>query len=145
MLEDKVHAALHLLSYQALTGILSLDQEFEVTSVHYILKDKHPPAQFAHPSALLPPSACPTEYHPVMFETVKGDLIQYLLPSKFMAQTVHWVWILQGGAACVQHSPNSEAPLALAHSSWQWVPKRSVRDGPFFLPAASSGSLRCER
>ena len=72
MFEGKVRAALHLSS----SGILSLDQEFEGTSVHSILKDKHPPAQLVHPSTLLPPSACSTEYHPVMFEAVNGDLIR---------------------------------------------------------------------
>ena len=76
MFEGKVHAAIRLLSDQSSSGILSLDQEFEGTSVCDIPKIKHPPAQLAHPSTLLPPSACTTEYHPVMFETVNGDLIR---------------------------------------------------------------------
>ena len=76
MFEGKVRAALRLLSDQVSSGILSLDQELDGTSVRDILKDKHPPAQSAHPSTLLPPSACTTEYHPVMFETVNGDLIR---------------------------------------------------------------------
>jgi len=44
MFEGKVRAALRLLSDQASSGILSLDQELDGTSVRDILKDKHPPA-----------------------------------------------------------------------------------------------------
>ena len=71
-----MRAALCLLSDQSSSGILSLDQEFEGTSARDILKDKYPPSQLAHPSTFLPPSARTTEYHPVMFETVNGDLIR---------------------------------------------------------------------
>ena len=76
MFQGKVRAALRLLPEQASPGILSLDQEVDGTPVRDILKDKHPPAQPAHPNTLLPQSTCTTDYHPVIFEKVNGDLIR---------------------------------------------------------------------
>ena len=76
MFEGKVRAALRLLSQHDSVGVLNLDQEINGVPVREILKDKHPPAQTANPSTLLPTSAHTVDFHPVLFEQVNGDMIR---------------------------------------------------------------------
>ena len=76
MFEGKVRAALRLLLHHDSVGVLNLDHEINGVPVGEILKDKHPPAQPANPSTLLPTSACTVEFHPVLFGQVNGDMIR---------------------------------------------------------------------
>ena len=76
MFEGKVRAALRLLSHHDSVGVLNLDHEINGIHIREILKDKHPPAQPANPTTLLPTSACTVEFHPVLFEQVNGKMIR---------------------------------------------------------------------
>ena len=70
-----MRSALRLISQDSSVGILSLGQVMEGKTVGEILKEKHPPAQPASPSALLPPEVNSTNTHRVLFEMINGDLI----------------------------------------------------------------------
>ena len=76
MLRGKVRAALRLLSENSSAGVLNLDQEIDGKPVRDILKEKHPPAQTACPTTLLSPFGDTTETHPVLFDTIDGELIR---------------------------------------------------------------------
>ena len=66
---------LRVISQDSSAGILSLGQVIEGKTVGEILKEKHPPAQPASPSALLPPEDNNSYTHPILFEMINGDLI----------------------------------------------------------------------
>ena len=76
MLRGKVRAALRLLSENSSAGVLNLDQEIDGKPVRDILKEKHPPAQTACPTTLPSPFGDTMETHPVLFDTIDGDLIR---------------------------------------------------------------------
>lgn len=72
MLKGKVRAVLRLISDQNSVGVLNLDQEINGVSVRDILKEKHPPAQLANPSILLPQANESINPHPVLFDRITG-------------------------------------------------------------------------
>ena len=76
MFQGKVRAALRLLSHTTHPGVLSLNQEINGKQVREILKDKHPPAQSAHSHTLLPESAQSQKYHPILFDSINGQLMR---------------------------------------------------------------------
>ena len=76
MMEGKVHAALCMLSDHCPTSVFDLDNKIDGVAVREILKSKHPQAQRASPSTLLPCNDSELVSHPVLFERITGDFIR---------------------------------------------------------------------
>ena len=81
MMEGKVRAALRIVTGSCGGGLLPLDQIADPESdtletVRDVLLKKHPPKQPLSVSCLLQPDFQPLEPHPVMFESIDGQLIR---------------------------------------------------------------------
>ena len=80
VMQGKVKSALRLLSSDSRGTPLSLDKV--ITSgtgsdtVRDILQKKHPPSRSVSPSSILPEDEAPLPTHPILFESITGQLIR---------------------------------------------------------------------
>ena len=79
-MQGKVKSALRLLSSDSRGTSLSLDKEITSSTacdtVRDILHKKHPPSRPVYPSAILPEEEAPSLTHPILFESITGQLVR---------------------------------------------------------------------
>ena len=79
VMQSKVKSALHLLSSDSRGTPLSLDKEITSSTVcdtvRDILHKKHPPSRPVYPSAILPEEKAPSSTHPILLESITGQLV----------------------------------------------------------------------
>ena len=76
MLEGKIGPALKLLSDECNGNALSLDSHVTSdTTGRESLKEKHPKKKPLNPMTVIRPEDCPNDHHPVIFESLNGQLI----------------------------------------------------------------------
>ena len=74
VMQGKVKSALWLLFSVSRGTPLSLDKV--ITSGTGILQKKHPPSRSVSPSSILPEDEAPLQTHPILFESITGQLIR---------------------------------------------------------------------
>ena len=77
MMEGRVRAALKLLSDDAHTGLLRLDETIDTSgkTVRDVLDDKHPDPKPVHPEAVLG-DADDDSFHPAIFDNITAESIR---------------------------------------------------------------------